>query len=119
MSPSLSAHRFGQILAYLLAAIAAASVVYRLWVWEAGTAQYAAAGAPGFVYPALTALQAAAGVGLLFARSRVIAAAGVAVIPAALVARRAILDQATAQDLAVLMVAGLGLTVLVLGRGRE
>ncbi|MBY0422480.1 MAG: hypothetical protein K2Q06_09260 [Parvularculaceae bacterium] len=94
--------------AAILAAVATASVAQRLALWPEGTAQYAAAGAPGWLYPAITILQAAAAPLLLWPRTRLLAAIGVAAIPTALVLRRAMIGALRDEDaivLAVVMVA--------------
>lgn len=99
--------------AYALAAIAATSVAQRLYLWDAGTAEYQAAGAPAWVYPGITALQAFACACLLWRPTRAVAAAGIAILPTLLVARRALADDLRPMDSVVLTVAGLAAIVCV------
>jgi hypothetical protein len=103
----------------LLAAIAAASVLQRLVLWETGANQYAAAGAPSWLYPGLTLLQAFAGIALLFRSTRAFAAAGIALVPTILLARRALSGELRQTDLLVGLVIVLATVTLLAHLARE
>lgn len=79
----------------------------RLAIWSEGVAQYARSGATGWVYPTITALQALAAIMVVFPRARAFTSGVVAVLPTALVVRRAAMGEWRAADAGVMAVVAL------------